>query len=107
MPPVSNAIVNAWRRYRALPRLQRELATFGLMLLVALTVLPLAIWIAGQFFLGDYLRDPAGGRSGGALALLADYAGGILAGSLGHWLVLLGPYLLLVAFRAGRAVAKT
>jgi hypothetical protein len=104
---VSNSIVKAWRRYRALPRLRREVVTFGLMLLVALTVLPLAIWIAGQIFLGDYLRDPAGGRSGGALALLADYVAGVMAGSPGHWLVLLGPYLLLVALRAGRAVAKT
>ncbi len=85
----------------------RELATFGLMLLLALTLLPLAIWMAGQFFLGDYLRDPAGSRSGGPLALLADYIGGVFAGSPGHWLVLLGPYLLLLAFRAGRAMTKT
>ena len=81
------------------------------MLFVALTLLPLAIWSAGQVFLGEYLRNPpaaAGSNlTGGPVALLADFVGGILAGSLGHWLVLLGPYLLLLAFRAGRAIAKT
>ncbi|MEO6367906.1 MAG: hypothetical protein ABIP38_07935 [Steroidobacteraceae bacterium] len=77
------------------------------MLLVALTVLPLAIWCAGKLFLGDYLRDPLGAHTGGPFALLADYVAGILAGSPGHWVVLLGPYLLLMAFRAGRALWKT
>jgi hypothetical protein len=108
---VGNSIRKAWRGYRALPPIRRELLTLGLMLLVALTVLPLAIWSAGQLFLGDYLRDPPGPsgitRTGGPLALLADFVRGVLAGSPGHWLVLLGPYLLLLAFRAGRAVSKT
>jgi hypothetical protein len=106
MPPVANSISKAWRGYRALPPVSRELVTLGLMLLLALTLLPLAIWGAGQIFLGDYLRDPTGGRTGGPLALLADYVGGIIAGSPGHWLTFLGPYLLLVAFRAGRTIAK-
>jgi hypothetical protein len=104
---VSNSISKAWHRYRALPRVRRELITLGLMLLLALTLLPMAIYAAGQLFLGDYLRDPAGSRSGGPLALLVDYIGGIFSGSPGHWLVLLGPYLLLLAFRAGRALSKT
>ena len=90
-----------------MPRIPRELVTLALMLLLALTLLPLAIWIAGRIFLGDYLRDPAGSQTGGPFALLADYIGGILAGSPGHWLVLLGPYLLLTAFRAARALSKT
>jgi hypothetical protein len=108
---VSNSIRKAWRQYRALPPVRRELATIGLMLLVALTVLPLAIWVAGKLFLGDYLRtppDPSGTTlTGGPLALLADFVGGVLAGSPGHWLVLLGPYMLLLAFRAARAVSRT
>lgn len=108
---MSKSIRKAWRGYRALPPVRRELATFGLMLVVALTVLPLAIWGAGQLFLGDYLRDPPTPsgvtRTGGPLALLTDFVGGILAGSPGHWLVLLGPWLLLMAFRAGRAITRT
>jgi hypothetical protein len=107
---VSKSLRKAWRGYRALPPIRRELATFGLMLLVALTLLPLAIWGAGQVFLGDYLRDPPGSgtsRTGGPLALLMDFVSGVLAGSPGHWLVLLGPWLLLLAFRAGRVLARS
>jgi hypothetical protein len=108
---VNKSIRKAWRGYRALPPVRRELATLGLMLIVALTVLPLAIWTAGQLFLGDYLRappDPTGAtRTGGPLALLADFVSGIVAGSPGHWLVLLGPWLLLLAFRAARAISRS
>ena len=43
---------------------------------------------------------------GGPLALILDYLGGVLAFSPGHWLVLLGPYLLLLALRGGRAIVK-
>jgi hypothetical protein len=107
---VGNALTSAWRSYRSLPPLQREIATFGLALLFALTVLPLAIWCAGQVFLGDYLRDPGDAsvaRHGGPLALTLDYVRGILAMSLGHWLVLLGPYALVLAFRAVRRLGKS
>jgi hypothetical protein len=108
---VSKSIRKAWHQYRSLPPVRRELATLALMLLVALTVLPLAIWIAGKLFLGDYLRTPpdpsATTLTGGPLALLADFVGGVVAGSPGHWLVLLGPYLLLMAFRGARAISKT
>ncbi len=104
---MSTALTRAWRSYRSLPTVQRELATLGIMLVIALTVLPLAIWGAGHVFLGDYLRDPAGSRTGGPLALWVDYLGGIVTGSLGYWLVLLGPYLLLWAFRGARLLTKT
>lgn len=105
---MTNPLTRAWRRHRSLPPLQRELVTFGLLLVVALTILPLAIWGAGQFFLGDYLREPPPGtRTGGPLALIADFIGGVFSGSPGHWFVLLGPYLLLLAFRAGRRLGKT
>lgn len=108
MPPVNKALVGTWRRFHSLTGLQRELVTFALALLFALTVLPLAIWLAGQFFLGDYVRDPAGpglARHGGPLALVLDYMRGIARGSVGHWLVLLGPYALIWAFRVGRRLA--
>jgi hypothetical protein len=103
---VVTSLNKAWDRYSALPRVPRELVTLGMMLLLALTLLPIAIWCAGRIFLGDYLRDPSGSQTGGPFALLADYVGGILAGSPGHWLVLLGPYLLLMAFRGARALTK-
>jgi hypothetical protein len=107
---VSNALTSAWRRYHSLSPLGRELSTFSLALLFALTLLPLAIWCAGQIFLGDYLRDPGDpglSRQGGPLALLMDYFRGIVTFSPGHWLVLLGPYCLLWALRIGRHLTKT
>jgi hypothetical protein len=105
---VSNALSRTWHRYHSLPPLQRELVTFGMALLFSLTILPLAIWVAGQIFLGDYLRDYVdplstdAGRQGGPVDLLVDFVRGIFAGSPGYWLVLLGPYVLLWAYRAGR-----
>jgi len=108
--PVANSLTSAWRSYRSLPPVQRELATLGLALLFALTILPLAIWCAGQIFLGDYLRDAGDSsavRHGGPLALTLDYVRGILAMSPGHWLVLLGPYALVWAFRAVRRLGKS
>jgi hypothetical protein len=90
---------------RAGTPLRRELLTFGLSVLFALTVLPVCIWLAGKVFLGDYLRDPgdpALARHGGPLALIVDLVKGLAGGSPGHWLVLLGPYLLVMAFRLGR-----
>ncbi len=110
---MSNALTSAWRRYKSLSPLERELSAFGLALLFALTLLPLAVWCAGQVFLGEYLRDPINpadptlSRQGGPLALLVDYYRGIFMFSPGHWLVLFGPYGLLWAFRIGRHLTKT
>ena len=69
--------------------------------------IPLAIWLAGQVFLGDYLRDPAGSRIGGPWALIVDFVQGLAAGSPGHWMVLLGPYVLVSAFRGAVYLTKT
>lgn len=102
---VSNAFAQSWRRYRALPLLPRELATLGLMLLFSFTLLPLAIWFAGQFFLGDYLRDVEG-TTGGFGAMWMDYVAGIVSGSFGHWVAFLGPWLLLQALRGVQALRR-
>lgn len=103
---MSKTSAGYWRRYRTLPTLQRELVTLGLMLLFALTLLPLVIFLAGQVFLGDYIRDPSGTPTGGFGALWGDYLKGIFRGSFGYWLVLLGPWLLLLAGRAMLSLAR-
>ena len=103
---MSNALADSWRRYRALPFLQRELVTLGLMLLLAVTLLPVAIYLAGQAFLGDYVRDPSGAPTGGLGALWLDYMRGVFSGSFGYWLVLLGPWLMLLAARGVLAMAR-
>lgn len=103
---MSNALAEHWRRYRALPTLSRELVTFGLMLLLALTLLPVAIFVAGQVFLGEYTRDPSGAPVGGFWDFWLDYLRGILSFSLGYWVVLLGPWVLLLACRGVAALAR-
>ncbi len=107
MRDVIKAIRRGLGRLRSQPPLRRELLVFLAALLFAVLVLPSLIWIAGQVVLGDYIRDPTGAPIGGPLALTVDYLGGVVALSPGHWLVLLGPYLLLLALRAGRALLKT
>lgn len=103
---MSNALPVYWRRYRALPTPQRELVTLALMLLLSLTLLPVAIFIAGQVFLGEYIRDPSGAPEGGLGAFWVDYLKGIGTGSPGYWLVLLGPWLLLMAGRGILALGR-
>jgi hypothetical protein len=103
---VSKTLAGYWRRYRTLPTLQRELVTLGLMLLLALTVLPLVIFLAGQYFLGEYIRHPSGTPTGGFGAMWVDYLKGIGRGSFGYWLVLLGPWILLLAARGMVTLAQ-
>lgn len=103
---MSKTLAGYWRDYRTLPTLQRELVTLGLMLLFALTVLPLLIFLAGQYFLGDYIRHPSGTPTGGFGAMWVDYLKGIGRGSFGYWLVLLGPWMLLLAARGMVTLAQ-
>jgi hypothetical protein len=99
-------LADSWRRYRALPALQRELVTFALMVLVGLTLVPVAIYIAGQIFLGDYIRHHSGTPTGGLGALWIDFVRGVFSGSFGYALALLGPWLLLVSGRGVVALAR-
>jgi hypothetical protein len=103
---VSKALADSWRRYRALPAMQRELVAFGLMLLVGLTVVPIATFIAGQVFLGDYSRHHSGTPTGGLGSLWLDFVRGAFSGSFGYALALLGPWLLLLAGRGVAALAR-
>lgn len=104
MPGMPASIRSAWRRYRNLPRWQREFATLGLALAVGLIVLPPLIWIAGHLTLGDYARSYTGTPTGGPFALWGDFLRGLAAGSLGYWTALLGPYVLWKWLRISVAV---
>lgn len=79
----------------------------ALALLVGAIVMPLLIWSAGSLVLGPYARDPAGTRTGGPFALLADFFHGLGSGSLGYWIVLLGPYVTYLALRLGRHLLRS
>jgi hypothetical protein len=106
MPGVSNPIGRAWRGYRRLKGVRREFALLGLMLAFALFILPVLIWFAGKFFLGEYVRSPSGAPTGGPVALWVDYLRGLASGSLGYWTVLVGPYVILLALRICRGLLK-
>jgi hypothetical protein len=106
MRDVIKVIRRGLGRLRAQPPVLRELFIFVAALLFAVLILPFLIYFAGQVFLGDYIRSPTGTPIGGPLALILDYLGGVFSFSPGHWLVLLGPYLLLLALRGGRAIVK-
>lgn len=106
MRVVITAIRSGLARLRAQPPLRRELIILGVALLFAVLILPSMIWFAGQFFLGDYIRTPAGAPTGGPMALTLDFLRGVGSLSPGYWLVLLGPYLLFAAYRGSRALLK-
>jgi hypothetical protein len=106
MPGVSNTIGRAWTGYRRLKGARREIALLGLMLAFSLLILPVLIWFAGKFFLGEYVRTPSGAPTGGPLALWVDYLRGLVSGSLGYWTVLVGPYVILLALRISRGLSK-
>lgn len=76
------------------------------MLLVGLTLVPVATYIAGQIFLGDYIRHHSGTPTGGLGSLWIDFVRGAFSGSFGYALALLGPWLLLVAGRGMVALAR-
>jgi len=105
MRAVIATLRQATRSFRAQPPVRRELLLLLVMLLVAVLVLPTLVWLAGHIFLGDYLRSPAGG-TGGPLALTIDFLTGLFSGSLAYWLMLLGPYLLVAAWRLGARLVK-
>jgi len=94
------------QRFNAQPPVRRELLLLTAALLFSLLILPPLIWMSGKVFLGDYLRDPSGTPTGGPVALLVDFVGGVLALSPGHWIALLGPYVLTVAWRLGCRFVK-
>jgi hypothetical protein len=106
MPGVNASLRNLWARYRATTGTNRELLRLALALAAAVFVLPVLIWIAGQFFLGDYVRDPAGATRGGLGSLWLDYLRGLARGDLGNWLALVGPYVIYTALRLSRWILK-
>jgi hypothetical protein len=74
------------------PRARRELLLFLILLACGLFVVPLLIWVVGQWILGPY-------ADGGAFALLMDFFTGLKNGSLTYWAVVVGPYLFVLILR--------
>lgn len=72
---------------------RRELLLLLILLACGLFVVPLLIWVVGQWILGPY-------ADGGAFALLMDFFTGLKNGSLVYWAVVIGPYLFVLMLRA-------
>ena len=90
-----NTLSNLWRRYQRGGPLMREAALFGLCLLLGWLLIPVAIYQVGLRLLGPY-------EHGSYLKFVSDIAGGVFSGLWPFWLLVLGPYLGLWAFRLWR-----
>lgn len=73
----------------------REAALAGLALGVGFGLMPLLIFLAGSLTLGKY-------ENAGAARLYASIYQGLAAGSVASWVIVLGPYGLMLLFRGLR-----
>ena len=76
-----------------------EFIRLGIGVLVGVLIIPPLIWLAGHLVIGEYIRDPLTGATGGPLALWSDYLQGLAQGSPAHWLAGAGPYGIYVLVR--------
>lgn len=103
---LANSLLGAWRSYRRRKGFGREAITLVLGLLAGLLLMPFGIYLVGHALLGGYVRSTTSTTPAGPVALWSDFVGGLSQGSLAHWLVLLGPYVLYLIFRIGRSAFR-
>jgi hypothetical protein len=89
-------IPKAWRSGQG--GVRGELAAFLICLALGVTVVPLLVWLVGSRSLGAY-------TNGGALEFWRDDLLALMHLGLPHWIVALGPYAALWAWRAARGLA--
>jgi hypothetical protein len=89
MPVSITALVN---RVRGASRQERELWLAGAALAFGLLVLPFLIYLAGSISLGPY-------ESGSVWLYLFDFLKGLVRPHLAYWLIVVGPYLLILLLR--------
>jgi hypothetical protein len=101
-PIRSRHVPNPLSRLRAAlrrrPAGQREALWLGLGLALAVLAGPPLVWAVGRLVLGSY-------ANGGLLAFWGDFLRARAAGDLPAWLLLAGPYVLLVLLRLARLIA--
>lgn len=105
MPRVNKSISKdpkAARKGKSTSVLRFELGAFAVALVLGVLVLPSVIWVCGHFVIGDYVRDPLTGATGGPFALTLDYLKELAQGSVAHWLLAAGPYGLMLVWRGLR-----
>ena len=99
---MANSLLGAWRSYRRRKGAAREVITLALGAVAGLVVLPIGIYVVGRLLLGAYVRSPTDPTPAGPFTLWTDYLGALAQGSLPHWLVLTGPYVMYLLYRLGR-----
>ncbi|HZF17713.1 MAG TPA: hypothetical protein VE046_17435 [Steroidobacteraceae bacterium] len=92
LPPMAFSITEFTERLRTASRSERELWLAGGAVGFGLLILPLFIYFAGNTTLGTYER-------GGLGTFLIDFFSGLFRPHLAHWLVVTGPYLLIMLVR--------
>jgi hypothetical protein len=100
--PLATSISALWRGYRRRTGLAREAITLMLGLFAGLVLLPLCIYGVGRLLLGPYTRSATETEGAGPWALWMDFLNGLGRGSLAHWLIAVGPYVLYLIVRLGR-----
>jgi hypothetical protein len=78
-------------------RLGREIALFGVALVLGFVLVPLAIWFVGNRILGPYTHG--NNLHAGPMALLGDFFEGLSRGWLSYWIVALGPLAIIALAR--------
>jgi hypothetical protein len=96
---VSNSVRRILDQVSGGSRLRREAVLAAAALLVGLLLMPVLVWLAGRFTLGEYTH-------GGVFALLADYLRGLARGEMAFWIMLLGPYGFLLLGRFAFRIAR-
>ena len=95
------SLLSAWRAYRGRNGLAHELITLVLALVTGIVILPLAIYAVGRVLFGAYTRSATDATGYSALALWSDFLAGLGHGSLAHWIIAVGPYLLYQLLKLG------
>lgn len=86
-------------RVRGASRHERELWLAGAAVAFGLLILPLLIYVVGSLTLGPY-------ESGSVWLYLLDFLKGLARPHLAYWLIVVGPYLLILLLRALLALAR-
>lgn len=90
---VSNPFSSGMQAWRRQSSLVRELLLFAVALLVGIVAIPIGVYVVGAAVLGTY------GTGDSLWTFWGDYLSGLGTSSLAHWLLALGPYVLLWLLR--------
>lgn len=88
------SLLKTWRAYRGRRGLAREATTLLLAIFAGLVILPLGIYVVGRGLFGQYTRSANDPTGYSFFTLWGDYFQGLAQGSLAHWLIAVGPYVL-------------